>query len=102
MTERGTSKSPGAWVLCARVPTGPVQFAQHEFNGLVNDLEDAAFVGLLGCDGFAFFRAEEMQAMDLDVVEEPAWVLAEKQDGRIGQFAVPQELEVLQHRLGRA
>ena len=101
MTGRGISNSTGACVLIARVHT-TVEFAKDKLNGLINNLKQPPLIRLLRGDGLLFLRPMEMETMNLGVVEKLPGVLSEKQRRRIGGFAVPQRVEVLQHRLRSA
>ncbi|MBA7705869.1 hypothetical protein ES703_114710 [subsurface metagenome] len=76
-----------------------VKFAEHKLHGLVDDFQQTPFVGLLRGDRLTLLRPEEMEAVNLCIVEEPARVLAEQKYGSIGRLSIPQQVEILQYCL---
>ena len=91
----------GLCALCSCANT-TVEFSEDKLNGLVNHLEQSSIIRLLGGDGLLFLCSMEMKTMNLSVVEKSTWVLSEKQHRGIGGFAIPKQVEVLQHRLRSA
>jgi len=77
-----------------------VDLTQNKFHRLIDYFKQPSLIGLLGCDGFALFRAIKMETMDLGVVEKPMRVLSEQKHGCICGLAVSQKIEVLKNRFG--
>ena len=71
-------------------PNTAVNFAENEFDGLVDDFKQPAGIGLLRCNGFSFFRSMKMKSVYLSIIEKSLWLLAKKKHGGICGLVIPQ------------
>ena len=75
-----------------------VNLAEDKFHGLIDHFKQPSGIGLLGGDGFAFFRSMKMETMHLDVIEKPLRILPEKEHGGVCGPTIPQQIEIMKNR----
>ena len=80
---------------------GEVDLGEHEVQRLVHELEDVAFVNLVGRDGLGHFRPVEVGALDLGGNQETLRLATEEEHSGVGRAAGVQEVQV-REQLGRA
>ena len=78
-----------------------IDFGEHEILGLVHEIEDRAFVHLIGRDGLGHFIAVEVGAFHLGRDQEALRLFSEQQDGGMGRPLLVEQVEVGQHLMGR-
>lgn len=88
----------GAFSSCSHPE---VYLGEHEILGLIDEIENRAFVHLIGRNGFFDFIAMEMGAFHLGGDEKTLRVFAEQQNGTIGRPSFVEQVEMRQYLMRR-
>ena len=78
-----------------------VYLGEHKILGLIHEIENRAFVYLIGWNGFCHFIAVEMGAFHLGGDQKTLRLFAEQQHSGIGRPLFVEQVEMLQHLLRR-
>ena len=97
---RGNLISPGRADALRPRTHRPVDLAEHEVHGLIDQLEHRALVDLIRGDRLLDLRSVKARALDLGGDQEPLGRLPEQQYGGIGQPPLVQQVQMLQQPLG--
>ena len=89
---------------CAFFPCSDpkIDLGEDEILGLIDEIEDRAFVNLVGRNGLCHFTTVEVGALDLGGDQEPLWLFAKQQNGGVGRTPLVEEVEVRQHLVRRS